>query len=168
MYSSTLERANIMRNPYTFEEVGKILTSTNVNATAEELERTYAAIISIRNKYSQWKRKGTDPHNEVLLSFYKKFDEEKLQFSHIKTGRAFGFSPKKSPVIIAQGEEDETEERVDTKTLLARIMKRHEKELQEVIYQMAQQMVLDLMKEQYKQTEKIVTTLTQRRLKKVL
>jgi hypothetical protein len=160
-----------MRESYTFEEVEKILTSTNPHVLADELGRTYVAIVSIRNKYAQWVKRKKDPHNNTILPFFKKFKESGKESSVIARGRKKGFIFKKNPLVTIVSTEDDkeiSERKINTKELLASIMKRHEKELQEVVYQMAQQMVLDLMQEQYKQTEKIVTTMTQRRLKKIL
>lgn len=162
----------MIKHPYSFEEVEKILTTTNINKTAEELGRTYAATVSIRNKYSQWKRRGADPHNKALLIFYKKFDEEKLQLSSPKKGRAFGFSPQKSPKIVIQSEEDGLEE-IEEKRIQSpdvafeKVFSSFKKDIEKLILEMAQKLFLEYAENQYKETTKMVAYMSHRQFKKM-
>jgi hypothetical protein len=155
-----------MKNPYSFEEVVKILTTTGINKTAEELGRTYAATVSIRNKYSKWKRKGADLHNKALLVFYKKFDEEKLQVSSLKKGRVFGFSPKK--IVTEENREEIEEKKIQSPDVaFEKVFSSFKKDIEQLMLEMAQKLFLEYAENQYKETTKMVAYMSHRQFKKM-
>lgn len=164
----------LYRVPYTLEELKEIITTPDLHKVARERGRTYVAAYTMRRKYAQWLDYGMDPHNNSVLPFFKQLKGEGVLPYRQRAGRPrIGLNSEDSQQQLQEHVKIDTYENMQKPLVenpdveFEKAFREFKARLEELIPAMAQQLFLQALEGQYKQTAKMVTMMGRKQFRKL-
>jgi hypothetical protein len=166
--------STLYRVPYTLEELKEIIITPNLRIVARERGRTYVAAYTMRRKYAQWLDYGINPSNNSVLPFFEQFKKDGILPYRQRSGRPhMGSIPTDSTQQLEDHVKIDTYENMQKPLVenpdveFEKAFREFKSRLEELIPAMAQQLFLQALEGQYKQTAKMVTMMGRKQFRKL-